>query len=95
MAKYQHYKGGICTVLTTRAQHTETYERVVVYRNEEGGVFVRPYDMFFDKVEVDGVMVERFKEMKPFTNDEIIEGFSKIGARIMNEQLEKYGRGKL
>ena len=64
MTKYQHYKGGIYTVLTTRATHTETNERVVVYRNEEGGVFVRPRDMFFEDVEVDGVMVPRFKEIK-------------------------------
>jgi len=63
MTKYQHYKGGIYKLLSTSVYHTETNERLAVYENAEGKVFARPYDMFFGKVEVDGVMVDRFREM--------------------------------
>jgi len=64
MTKYQHYKGGIYTLITF-AQHTENNEDLVIYQNKDGEVFARPHDMFFGDVEVDGIMVERFKEIKP------------------------------
>ena len=63
VTKYQHYKGGIYTLLHI-ATHSETLEKLVVYDNAEGRVWVRPYDMFFENVEVDGVMVPRFKEIR-------------------------------
>ena len=63
MTKYQHYKGDIYTFIAA-ATHTETHQTLAIYQNDEGIVFARPYDMFFEKVEVDGEMVERFKEIK-------------------------------
>ncbi|MDP4158160.1 MAG: DUF1653 domain-containing protein [Bacillota bacterium] len=63
MTKYQHYKGGIYTLLSTSVWHTETNERLAVYENSEGKTFARPYDMFFGKVVVDGEEVPRFKEI--------------------------------
>jgi len=62
MIKYQHYKGGIYTLLHI-ATHSETGEQLVVYQNSEGRVWARLWDMFFEKVEVDGVMVDRFREI--------------------------------
>jgi len=58
---YKHYKGNLYEVLTT-AQHSETEEWMVVYKAlyDEEGMWVRPYEMFVEKVEVDGVMVDRF-----------------------------------
>ena len=58
---YRHYKGNLYEVLTT-AQHSETEEWMVVYKAlyGEGGTWVRPYEMFVEKVEVDGEMVDRF-----------------------------------
>jgi len=41
MAKYQHYKGGIYTLITL-AVHTETDERLVIYWDKEDLVFARP-----------------------------------------------------
>jgi len=64
MTKYQHYKGGIYTLIDPSVLHTETGEFLVVYQNSKGATFARPRDMFFDEVEVDGVMVPRFKEIK-------------------------------
>ena len=58
---YKHYKGNLYEVLTT-AQHSETEEWMVVYKAlyDEEGMWVRSYEMFVEKVEVDGVMVDRF-----------------------------------
>lgn len=48
--------------------HTETNERYVVYRplyasDTVTDFWVRPYEMFFGNVEVDGKMVPRFKRI--------------------------------
>ena len=66
---YKHYKGNFYEVIST-AQHSETGEWLVVYNALYGekGMWVRPYEMFVEKVEVDGVMVERFK----YINKDII-----------------------
>jgi len=63
--QYQHYKGGIYTLLSTSVYHTETCERLAVYENEKGDVFARPYDAFFQNIIVDGVEVPRFREIEP------------------------------
>ena len=61
---YQHYKGNMYEVYMT-AQHSETEEWMVVYKALYGeqGMWVRPYDMFCETVEVNGVKVERFKKV--------------------------------
>ena len=58
---YKHYKGNLYEVLMT-AQHSETEEWMVVYKALYGeeGMWVRPYDMFIEKVNIDGKDVERF-----------------------------------
>ena len=58
---YKHYKGDLYEVITT-ARHSETEEWMVVYKALYGekGMWVRPYEMFVEKVEVKGVMVNRF-----------------------------------
>lgn len=63
MAKYQHYKGGIYTVIGC-GKHTENREELVAYTDNNGELHFRPKDMFFEDVEVDGEMVPRFKEIK-------------------------------
>ena len=61
---YQHYKGNLYEVYMT-AQHSETEEWMVVYKTLYGeeGMWVRPYTMFVEKVDVDGQMTERFKKV--------------------------------
>ena len=58
---YKHYKGNEYEVLMV-ARHSETEEPMVVYRALYGdyGVWVRPYEMFIEKVEVNGELVDRF-----------------------------------
>lgn len=59
--RYRHYKGAEYEVLGV-ARHSETLEPVVVYRrlHNDTGLWVRPFAMFFELVDVDGVQRQRF-----------------------------------
>lgn len=59
---YKHYKGNLYEVFMT-AQHSETEEWMVVYKALYGeeGMWVRPYDMFMEKVTIEGKEVGRFE----------------------------------
>ena len=59
--RYRHYKGNLYELLST-AKHSETLERLVVYRAlyGEGQIWVRPLAMFEDTVIRDGVSAKRF-----------------------------------
>ncbi len=60
--RYRHYKGNEYVVLGV-ARHSETDERLVVYRADYGekGLWVRPLAMFEETVELDGREVPRFE----------------------------------
>ena len=62
---YKHYKGNLYKVMAT-ARHSETEEWMVVYQALYGerGMWVRPYKMFVEKIEVNDVMVDRFVFVK-------------------------------
>ncbi len=59
--RYRHYKGGEYQVYGV-ARHSETEERVVVYRPLYGDaeLWVRPLSMFIENVEVAGLLQPRF-----------------------------------
>ncbi len=59
---YEHYKGNLYNVIDT-VTHSETEETLVLYRTMYGekSLWVRPFLMFNETVEVDGVEVPRFK----------------------------------
>lgn len=58
--KMIHYKGGVYTVLH-QGTHSETGEDVIIYRNDaDNRIWVRPLTMFYDSVEYDGDVVNRF-----------------------------------
>jgi len=59
---YRHYKGGLYEVVG-EARHSETEERLAVYRSADGGLWVRPLDMFLETVIVDGVQLSRFARL--------------------------------
>ncbi len=61
LGKYKHFKGGEYEVIGV-ANHSETLEKLVVYRPlyGEGAIWVRPIDMFFDMKETEGKCVPRF-----------------------------------
>ena len=61
-ALYRHFKGNEDEVVDL-AHHSETQEPVVVYRALYGeyGLWVRPFDMFFETIERDGKTFKRFE----------------------------------
>lgn len=59
---YKHYKGNLYEVMGS-AIHTETEEEMVIYKNKEERIFVRPFDMFFEEVEINSEVVPRFKRI--------------------------------
>lgn len=61
VARYRHYKGGEYELISYDVIHTETGERLVVYKNLRGQVFARPQEQFYGIVETEeGKKVPRF-----------------------------------
>ena len=65
LGRYRHYKGGDYEVIGV-ARHSETLQPMVVYRPlyNDTGLWVRPYAMFFEQVEIDGELRPRFEAVK-------------------------------
>lgn len=63
---YCHYKNLHYEVMGV-ARHSETLAPLVVYRPlyGEGALWVRPFEMFTEEVDVDGVRQPRFRFMGP------------------------------
>ena len=59
--RYRHFKGNEYEVLCV-AKHSETLEKMVVYRAlyGEGDIWVRPASMWLETVERDGKIMPRF-----------------------------------
>lgn len=66
IGRYRHYKGNDYLVIGV-ARHSETEEEMVVYSPDYGqkGLWVRPKEMFLEKVEVDGRVLPRFQYVGP------------------------------
>lgn len=66
--RYRHFKGGEYEVIGV-ARHSETDERLIVYRPlyGESGLWVRPVAMFTETVTADGQPVPRFTYLGPMT----------------------------
>lgn len=61
IGEYRHFKGNRYRVVGI-AKHSETLEEYVVYQAlyGDGGLWVRPKDMFFEEIERDGKRMKRF-----------------------------------
>mgnify|MGYP002785232427 CR=1 FL=1 len=59
--RYRHYKGGEYEVLGV-VRHSESLEPMVLYRPlyNDSGLWVRPWAMFLERLEVDSVPQARF-----------------------------------
>ena len=64
LGKYRHFKGNEYRVLHI-ARHSETMEPMVVYQAlyGEGGIWVRPAEMWNETVERDGKVFQRFTKV--------------------------------
>ncbi len=63
--RYRHYKGGEYEVIGV-ARHSETLEPLVLYRplHNDSGLWVRPYAMFFETIDVEGRKQPRFAPVR-------------------------------
>ena len=59
---YEHYKGHRYKILGV-ARHSETLEEMIVYQAlyGEGGIWVRPLEMFMENITLDGKLQPRFR----------------------------------
>ncbi|HEY8025274.1 MAG TPA: DUF1653 domain-containing protein [Burkholderiaceae bacterium] len=58
-AHFRHYKGGLYE-LVCEATLESDLTPMIVYKSANGSFWIRPRDVFFEMVEVDGVKVQRF-----------------------------------
>ena len=63
---YKHYKGNIYEVIGV-AKHSETLKDMVVYKatyqTEGENLWVRPLEMFFETILINGLEVKRFEKI--------------------------------
>lgn len=78
---YRHFKGNYYRVISI-ARHSETGEPMVVYKAlyGNGGLWVRPADMWNETVERDGKMFRRFY---PLSREERVAFFEHIYDELM------------
>ena len=58
--KYRHYKGGIYEIVCEAQLEAEPKVIMIVYKGEDGTIWTRPRDVFFEMVLHEGLMVQRF-----------------------------------
>ena len=57
--QYRHYKGGLYELVCEATLESDN-SPMIVYRAANGSVWIRPKDVFFELVEVEGQLVPRF-----------------------------------
>jgi hypothetical protein len=65
LGRYRHYKGGEYEVVGV-VRHSETLEALVLYRplHNDSGLWVRPYAMFFETIDLEGRKQPRFAPVR-------------------------------
>lgn len=66
LGRYRHYKG-LEYQLIGVVRHSETLEPLVLYRPlyNDSGLWVRPFEMFFETAEFQGKLQARFEFLGP------------------------------
>jgi hypothetical protein len=81
---YRHYKGLLVQILGV-ARHSETDEKYVAYvpLGVKAGprITVRPYDMFFEQVEIDGKKQARFEFLGEAVSQEVAKDYDPYSRR--------------
>jgi hypothetical protein len=60
--RYRHYKGGLYELVCEATMEADLTP-LIVYRAADGSIWCRPKAVFFEQVEVDGVLVQRFEQI--------------------------------
>jgi hypothetical protein len=59
LIQYRHYKGGLYE-LVCEATLEADLTPMIIYRAHDGSIWARPKAVFFELIEVDGLLVPRF-----------------------------------
>jgi hypothetical protein len=59
LIQYRHYKGGLYE-LVCEATLESDLTPMIIYRAHDGSIWARPKAVFFELIEVDGLLVPRF-----------------------------------
>ena len=57
--RFRHYKGGRYD-LVCEAKMESDHTPIIVYRADEGSIWCRPKSVFFEQINVDGKLMQRF-----------------------------------
>ncbi len=58
--KYRHYKGGIYEIVCEAKLESDPDVVMMIYKSEEGLIWARPKNVFFETVQHEGKTVPRF-----------------------------------
>lgn len=58
--KYRHYKGGVYEIVCEALLESDPNITLMIYKSEEGLIWARPKDVFFETVQHQGRTVPRF-----------------------------------
>ncbi len=95
MKLYHHYKDKAYKYIGI-ARHSETLEELVIYEtrysNDLGRLWVRPRDMFFENVNIDGKSVPRFKKipLEIVTSTDVSESDIKTLAPVIEKAFGEW-----
>lgn len=88
---YRHYKGGLYLALGV-ARHSETDEKLVAYVplgvKDGPRMVVRPYDMFFETVEVNGVSKPRFAYLGEIATKDVAEPYDRLSGYMGEDRID-------
>lgn len=88
---YRHYKGGLYMMLGL-ARHSETDETFVAYVplgvQEGPRITVRPYNMFFEVVEVEGSQRPRFEFIAESISSELASQYDHLSGYTGTDRVD-------
>lgn len=88
---YKHYKGGLYLILGV-ARHSESNEKLVAYVplsvKDGPRITVRPYDMFFEKVTVGGVVQPRFDYQGESVDESTASQYDKLSGYNGTDRID-------
>jgi hypothetical protein len=58
--KYRHYKGGIYEIVCEAKLESDPTVIMMIYKSENGMIWARPKQIFFESVQYEGEVVPRF-----------------------------------
>ena len=62
--QYRHFKGGIYDFICEATLESDPTVTMIVYRAANGSIWTRPSSVFFEEIERDGKITQRFVAIK-------------------------------